>query len=492
MMIPITRKEKYINEIVGGGNTAPGTPQTREELFFAAILGEVVAPSPITRAEKYLAKIANKYNGELPEPVTRIERFLARAAGMNVSIPAPVTREEMFWADYALIVEKEISGIPPLTFNAIAGALKNYRIYGNTETLTRSYSGSAPLSFPIEDGSVSNYRVYGNTVNGESVGDLVTDSQSEHYGKYAIPITNNSETANIYLDEPLRKVGDEAEYVDYAEQKWHRVRANYLQSSDFEAGAIYTGPNYINRLYQNSKTPPGALNYDSTRKRSTNLTTISGTYTISIADGWEFGIVMFPDGLNSGELFTYNTTPVTISNCTFAIQIKKSDLSDISSADISDYKIMLNKGSTALPYEPYIENTEVNVTLPALLAQSTSNSLSIVTTVQPSSVAVDVDEVVSCGDKVTDGQSVNYGNYKIPVTLTADSAETTDIYLDEPLARSGNNADYIDYATQKRHNSDGTESSITLPEIAVTAGTNTLSVGTEVQPSEVYIKYEGA
>ena len=77
-----------------------------------------------------------------------------------------------------------------------------------------------------------------------------------------------------------------------------------------------------------------------------------------------------------------------------------------------------------------------------------------------------------------------YG-YKIPITITADSAETTDIYLDEPLAKSGNNADYIDYMTQKRHNSDGTESSVTLPEIAVAVGTNTLTVGTEVQPSRV-------
>ena len=85
----------------------------------------------------------------------------------------------------------------------------------------------------------------------------------------------------------------------------------------------------------------------------------------------------------------------------------------------------------------------------------------------------------------------SYG-YKIPVTITAGSTETTDIYLDEPLAKSGNNADYIDYATQKRHNSDGTESTVILPEIAVTAGTNTLTVGTEVQPSNVYIKYEGA
>ena len=367
-----------------------------------------------------------------------------------------------------------VTGIPPLNFTAKkTGTLKNYRIYGNTETLTRSYSGTAPLSFPITDGTVSNYRVYGQTsrnlfdfntaisgyriiwttgelnvsddsaiisdfipvkendyqINisafvacynsekiylgiyssngyiknhssavksftidnnckyikiftfsnsstpvslsqdtmlnsgsallpyepyGESVGNLVTDSQSEHYGEYAIPITNNSETANIYLDEPLKKQGNNADYIDYAEQKRHN------------------------------------------------------------ADG-----------------------------------------------------------------------TSEDVTLPALPAQSSTNSLSVGTSVQPSSVAVDVGEVVSCGDKVTDSQSVNYGKYKIPVTLTADSAETTDIYLDEPLVKSGDIADYIDYMAQKRHNSDGTESSVTLPEIAVTAGTNTLTVGTEIQPSRV-------
>ena len=84
-----------------------------------------------------------------------------------------------------------------------------------------------------------------------------------------------------------------------------------------------------------------------------------------------------------------------------------------------------------------------------------------------------------------EGESVqpyeHYG-HRIPVTV---NAQTTNIYLNEPLTKSGNSADYIDYATQKRHNSDGTESSVTLPEIAVAVGTNTLTVGTEVQPSRV-------
>ena len=315
MMIPITRKEKYINEIVGGGNTAPETPQTREEIFFADILGEVVAPSPITRAEKYLAKIANKYSGELPEPVTRIEFFIARAAGMNVSIPTPVTREEMFWADYALIVEKELSGIPPLTYKAIEGTLENYRIYGNTVNgesvgdrtgnlwgINGTIAFSNDVSVKSKDGEViiqssgindtisakspqyqnkfklhltTGTYTYSYRYNGMSVGivmgvytlegeplnskfTLLNDTDIyigfyippnttcnqrwtlmlntgseplpyEPYGyKVPIAVTNSGTTSNemIYLPEPIKMVGDEAEYIDYAEQKMHRIGAD--------------------------------------------------------------------------------------------------------------------------------------------------------------------------------------------------------------------------------------------------------------------------
>lgn len=386
---------------------------------------------------------------------------------------------------------RRVSGLPPLTFKAKkAGTLKNYRIYGNTETKTRSYSGSAPLSFPIVDGGVSNYRIYGNTVNGESVGDLVTDSQSEHYGNYAIPITNNSETANIYLNEPLRKVGDEAEYVDYAEQKWHRVRKNLLKNtmtSQTINGVTFTGNSdgsitcngtasdtiVVNIIPSTFSLPEGAYilngappgggqsyNFKLDVRVSTRI------YYPDIGNGIQFNILQ-TEQIAMCRIAIYSG--YTCDNLTFYPMLRKADITDDT-------------------YEPYIENTEVDVTLPALPSQSTTNSLSVGTAIQPSSVAVDVDEIVSCGDKITDNQSVDYGKYKIPVTLTAGSAETTDIYLDEPLAKSGNNADYIDYATQKRHNSDGTESSITLPAISTLAGTNTLTVGTEVQPSGVEIK----
>ena len=44
-MIPITRKEHYLNRIVGNKDyPIPEKPITTEEFFFAEILGEAVPP----------------------------------------------------------------------------------------------------------------------------------------------------------------------------------------------------------------------------------------------------------------------------------------------------------------------------------------------------------------------------------------------------------------------------------------------------------------
>ena len=77
-----------------------------------------------------------------------------------------------------------------------------------------------------------------------------------------------------------------------------------------------------------------------------------------------------------------------------------------------------------------------------------------------------------------------YG-YKIPVVV---NEQTTNIYLDEPLAKSGENADYIEYKTQKRYNVDGTSENVALPEITVFDDENEISIDTTVQPSKVYIQ----
>lgn len=364
MMILRTRKEQYLNEIVGNGNTAPGTPYTREELFFADILGEVNAPVPITRIEIYLAKIANKYSGELPEPKTRIEKFIARAAGMDVTIPTPITREEMFWADYALIVEKELNGIPPLTFKAKkAGTLKDYRIYGNT-------------------------------VGGESVGDLV--ESGEHAGEYKVavkvegknllPNTATSQTINgvtftVNEDGSVTCNGTASDIVIYV-----------ISSKAFSLP--------VGRYELNGAPAEGGQNYNF--KLDVRVST--NEYYSDTGNGGQFSILQGKP-ITLCRIVIYSG--YTCNNLTFYPMIRKADIEDDT-------------------YEPY----------------------------------------------------------HAPVT--------TPIYLPEQIKMVGDEAEYVDYKEQKQHFADGTSIDVFLPTLPTLSGTNTLSVGTEVQPSNVYIKYEGA
>ena len=67
-------------------------------------------------------------------------------------------------------------------------------------------------------------------------------------------------------------------------------------------------------------------------------------------------------------------------------------------------------------------------------------------------------------------------------------SHTTNIYLDEPLAKSNDIADYIDYKLQKRFNADGTSEDVALPEITVFDNENEISFDTTVQPSKIYLK----
>ena len=73
-----------------------------------------------------------------------------------------------------------------------------------------------------------------------------------------------------------------------------------------------------------------------------------------------------------------------------------------------------------------------------------------------------------------------YEPYRTPVT--------TPIYLPEQIRKVGNEAEYIDYAEQKQHFADGTFVDVTLPALPTLSGTNTLSVGTQVQPSKVMVR----
>lgn len=97
--------------------------------------------------------------------------------------------------------------------------LRDYKVCGNSVQ-----SGTPTPEAPVEI---------------ESVGDKTDD------GKYKVPIKVNSETINIYLDEPLRKVGDMADYIDFKNGRVVRNTQAVTLTSGKAYAYVYSGMNGI-------------------------------------------------------------------------------------------------------------------------------------------------------------------------------------------------------------------------------------------------------
>lgn len=122
-------------------------------------------------------------------------------------------------------------------------------IVNKVKGFIRTVSGSLPLTLNdcVDIRSIVDYKLYGQSaqdgtptprvpVEVESVGEY-----EEATGKYKIPITvsdgTRDITTNIYLDEPLRKIGKNADYIDFANGKVVRyVKRKRLT----KAGTLYT------------------------------------------------------------------------------------------------------------------------------------------------------------------------------------------------------------------------------------------------------------
>ena len=443
----------------------PEKPIPIEEFFFAEILGEAVqAPEPLTRYQMYLAKIAGK-DVEIPYPETRLEYFLAKAAGMEIETPTPITREEIFWSNYHAIVDFEVEGIPPLTYKAVASALKDYKICGNTisgesvgdlvetgghageyrvpvtvtgknllinKAKTKTING---VKFTVNDDGSVTCNGFTNEVIRFNILPLLDSGHSDVSGNFiingspgvdgalmglwvddlALPITSEDVTyngtvkrlfiqinenttvndvifspmirnvniedgtfepyqipvtTNIYLPKQIKMVGDEVEYIDFGAQKQYRVRKNLLNYSSIEIGRFdfSTGEKVPDSSQLRTSTPIKVKPYES--------------YAISGVASGQVRVFLYDGNMNliSTVLRSDNSVVETTGSTVFV------NVAGIKSA--WSEQIQLETGSEATGYEPYIEDTELNVTLPALPTLSGTNILSIGTTVQPSKVYI--------------------------------------------------------------------------------------------------------
>lgn len=163
----------------------------------------------------------------------------------------------------------------------------------------------------------------------------------------------------------------------------------------------------------------------------------AGTYTINVEKVDRINCIVLYSSQNT-DAYIETIIETALVPKTFTVNVggyirivfSKLNEADITPSDISN--IMFNSGSSPLPYEPY--------------------------------------------------------GYRVPVTVTdGTNTQTTNIYLPEQIKMIDDEAEYIDYAEQKQYFADGTSADVELPALPTIAGTNTLSVGTEVQPSKVII-----
>ena len=195
-------------------------------------------------------------------------------------------------------------------------------------------------------------------------------------------VSNGADTLTtpIYLPEQIKKVGDEAEYIDYGEQKQHRVRKNLFDINNLKNG-------YDISLETGLPTQGSAYSY--IRCAITTPINVSAgayylTFNKNIAGEIGFIVSVFENNtLISRTPGYYSGARIQISSGNnIYIGFYSQNVADaIHTSDISN--IMLNSGSEPLPYEPYIENTEVDVTLPTLPTIAGTNTLSVGTGVQP-------------------------------------------------------------------------------------------------------------
>lgn len=126
-MTPITREEIYLTKLAGGSVTVP-TPVSRTEMYLAKACGETVTvPDPASREEMYLYKLAGG-SIALPTPVSRLELLMAAACGEAVTPYVPVSRLEWFWSQLSA---HTITGVPPLSFKSNGSPLISWSMLGN-------------------------------------------------------------------------------------------------------------------------------------------------------------------------------------------------------------------------------------------------------------------------------------------------------------------------------------------------------------------------
>ena len=244
--------------------------------------------------------------------------------------------------------------------NKLSGAKILFQRHIKKIPETKEITGTTPLIFAARSTQLKNYRIYGNTLEIDnipvSVGEPVTDTQSEYFGKFAIPVTVKSK--NLL---PVSGIPSTIRGVSWT-----------LDNNGTATGTRQTAnENVSDFTYAN------------------NITLPAGSYIFSYADSE-----------SSPSASTYQANII---------------INGQSHWGTSTYQFTLNEDAT----------------------------LKIVLRVYPGFNGTAIFKPMIRNVSISDG---TYEPYHEPSTVT--------VYLEQPLEMTDGEADYIDYRTQKRYNTD--------------------------------------
>ena len=259
------------------------------------------------------------------------------------------------------------------------------RLYNNGSVFKTDSGDGVLINSEIQNGYAEIRIAAGYTCNNLTFYPMIRPATIEDtsYEPYIEPTTTN-----IYLDNPIRTVEDEVEYIDYSEQKQHRVRKNLLQNTattQTKNGVTFT-------VNENKSVTCNGKNQNENQGLFVTIGDYSATSDVILSGGVSGGnlssyilraytltdnpVIFYDEGdgvtLPAGNDYRIQiriAAGYTCDNLTFYPMIRLAEIEDNT-------------------YEPYIENTEVDVTLPAIPTLDGTNTLSIGTTVQPSKVYV--------------------------------------------------------------------------------------------------------
>lgn len=270
-------------------------PITREEYYLAKIAGtwQGKTPEPVTIEEYYLATMAGDYSGNTPQPVTRLQYYMAKAAGVwGGSIPAPVTRLEYYWA---AIAGKEGHIPDPVT-------RQEYLLYAisqsNNDVINTVFGATIIINDATEGRPFRGLRVFGKSTQRTTTGaQLLSIKQEDVANKDGL-------SAKVNVDGGITVTGtpDKQYATIYGKDIILSPGKYYLNGGNGSAGAVL-------------------LKARITFSDGSSKNCANGSFEVT------------PDTKSVSILIQYESATIQSVNYTI-------------------YP-MLNKGETALPFEPY-------------------------------------------------------------------------------------------------------------------------------------------